>query len=196
MYQNENFQEVASLSGGELVMKLPGTDVRMPFDRGIAYVNAAGNAGHLALYLNNIVAEASEEPAEGMMATLGEMLREQLSTTEAKKILKQVISQQPLHLFYSKTRTKEGTEILTLPGMGSENLVDYTHIEGIVVATYTTKGNFPSVEKAYALHGEAVGEKRLIADRKLITKETKGLVKKANQVYKTILEVIKENPLF
>lgn len=194
MYQNENFNAVGSVETGELVMKLPGTDIRMPYKQGTAYVNATGNVGHLALNVSKLVAEASDEPAEGMMGTLGEMLREQLSTPEAKKMLKKLLAEQPVHLFYS--RTVAGTEILTLPGMGTENNVDDNNIERMVVALYTTQGHFPPAEKVYALHGEAVGERELLADRKILVEEIQCLVTTANQVYEAILEVVNKNSLF
>ena len=73
MYQNEDFKEFGNINEGALVLKLPGTNIKMLYAKGIGYVNARGNVGHMALSLTDFVAEEAGE-ARGMMGAMGRQM--------------------------------------------------------------------------------------------------------------------------
>lgn len=187
MYQNEKFKKVGSVAEGALVLKLPGTDFKMVYSGGNALVNAQGNVGFVSLSITDAVAQKVGK-AEGLLGSLGEQLTEQLADPEIKAQMREAISKDKLHLAYS--RTTDGKEVLTMPGMGDEG-VDYTTIEGKVVALYNTKGKLPSKEDVYALHTRAVAGKQLVSDKKAMLESATTLVDKANSTYKQYLKVMK-----
>jgi len=189
MYQNEQFKQVGNIPAGELVVKFPGTDLKMLYEGGKAYVNKNDNIGQLALAIRDIATEEVGK-AEGIVGKLGRQLVEQLNNPSIQLVLKEFLSKQDHHLFYSKA--EDGTEILCIPGMSGEYQIDDQNIAGMVFATYSTQGEIPGAERVYNHHIAAVGNRKLITDRRTLEKEVIGLVPKANGVYDKILELIRE----
>jgi len=189
MYQNEKFEQIGDIPAGALVIKFPGTDLKMLYENGKAYVNKENNVGQLALAIRDVATEKAGE-VEGMMGELGLQLAEQLSDPSIQQVLKELLEKQDHHLFYSKA--EDGTEILCMPGVSGEYQIDDQNIARMVLATYNTQEGVPSAERVYSHHIAAVGDRTLIADRPTLEKEVLGLVPKANGVYEKALELMKD----
>jgi len=192
MYKNEQFEEVGTIGNGELVLKIPGTDIKMPYSAGTGYVNEVGNVAHLALTLSGMVAEESGEPAEGMMGALGEDLREQLNTSEVRELVEEHMVGSLLHLFYSQE--KNGKGIITLPGISGENQVDDESHSSLVLVAYRMDGlHTGGIEEVYGSHSQVAGSYELVSDRSTLEKEVLTLAEKANEVYDFALEMMKDD---
>lgn len=187
MYSKEGFTEVGKIAAGELVLKFPGTDLKMLYQSGTAYVNGKNTVGQLSLAVRDFAAVEAGE-AEGLMGMLGCQLAEQLNDSSTQALLRKVLAKHDTHLFYSKS--KDGIEMLSLPGSG--DIIEDQIIEGMVIALYSTSGEIPSADRVYRHYMKAVGKRKLVADRKMLETEVLQLVPKANGVYVKALELMKE----
>jgi hypothetical protein len=188
MFKDEKFKKVKDLGKGEIVVKLPGTDMKMPYSGGEAFVNKKGTIGYNSLKVYDLYTKSTGK-AEGMLAGLGENLAEQLNDPDVKGLIKKMLAQEDNYLFFSKT--KDGKDVITLPSM-KDNSIDDETLEGLVLGGYSTAGNLPSLNKVYALHLQAIGDREVIADKAVLEKETLELTSKVNDVYKKILKLMEE----
>lgn len=193
MYKLENFEKIDSLKEGEVVMKLPGTDIVMPYSNGSAFVSKDGTVGYTALAVNDLVARSVGEP-EGMMGILGAQLAEQLGEPALKEQIKELLARDNLYLFASKT--EDGRQVITIPGMGDGLQVDDQNIDGFVVAAYSTQGGTPSLEQTYAFHSQATADRKLAGGRSSLEKEVLELVPTANKLYVKAEELMRNMSLF
>lgn len=189
MLSDEKFEKIKDLEKGEIVVKLPGTDMKMAYSGGEAFVNKKGTIGYNSLKVYDVYTESTGK-AEGMLAELGENLAAQLNNPDVKGLIKKMLTQEDNYLFFSKT--KDGKDVITLPSMKDNNIDDKT-LEGLVLGGYSTAGNLPSLKKVYALHLQAIGDREVIADKAVLEKETIELTSKVNDVYKKILKLIEES---
>ena len=187
-----DFKQIGTLDAGELVLKLPGTDIKMPYKSGRAFLSDSG-VGHVALAVQDIYCEETDDEAEGFMGFLGEQITPLINDPSLKAIIKKTLSERDVSLFYSQDQG--GVEILSIPGLSREDGIDDQIIPNMVVASYNTEGEIQNAEKVYALHMEAVGNRRLITDRSTLEREVLQLVPKANGVYEKVLEAMKISPL-
>ena len=192
MYQNEDFKPVGEVSAGELVLKLPGTNLKMLYSSGTGYVNGSNNVAHLQLVLAGMVAEESGEPAEGMAGTLGEMLREQISAPGGQRLIQETMVGNNLHLFYSRVR--DGKSILALPGLSEKDMVDSENHPEFTVLSYNTRSDsLGYVDAVYGFHSRVAADFELVADRAELEREVLTLADKANGVYDLGLRLMRES---
>lgn len=189
MFSDEKFKKVKDLDKGEVVVKLPGTDMKMPYSEGKAFVNEEGTIGYNALKVYDVFTESTGK-AEGLLGSLGEQLAEQLNDPDVKGLIKKMLAEEDTYLFFSKT--KDGKDVITLPSMKDAEVDDKT-LEGLVLGGYSTAGKLTSLKKVYALHLQAIADRDLIADKAVLEKETLELVPKVNEVYKKILKLMEES---
>lgn len=189
MYSKEGFTEVGKIAAGELVLKLPGTDFKMLYEGGAAYINRKNTIGQLSLAVRALTTIKVGEP-EGLAGEVGCQMAEQLNDPSIQAQLKEELAKEDTHLFYSRSRG--GIELISLPGMSEEYGIDDQNFDGMVIASYSTSGETPSAERVYKHHLEAVGKRKLVADRKMLETEVLQLVPKANGVYVKALELMKE----
>lgn len=185
---NEEFTQVTLFSKGELVIRMPGTNIRMPYTQGSSYVNKPGNLAYVALDLNDIVAEDSGEAVTGVFGKLGLMLRKQLNDSEVRKKLLEVIEGSKIHLLFSQILNGKG--ILTLPGLNKDTVDEDVH-KDLILVNYKMEGKVPNLDEVYGLHWQAVAGRKLVSDKKRLRREASGLVDKVNGVYDFSLELIK-----
>ena|SRR3989344_1738124 len=96
-YKREQFTEVGSIAGGELVLKLPGTDLKMLYQSGTAYVNKKNTVGQLSLTVRNFATAEAGEP-EGLLGELGHQVAEQLNDPAVQAHLRKMLAKQATHL--------------------------------------------------------------------------------------------------
>lgn len=193
MYQNEQFSQVGTVPAGELVIKIPGSDLKMPFSEGKAYVNARGNMGYVALNVTDVVVEPTGEEA-GLFAVVGGAIAEQLQDPNVRASLQAVLASSKTPLAYS--RGVDGREFITIPGASGESGIEDGLFENAVVGVYSTSDGPVSAEQVYALHCQAVGDAKLVEDKKEITKATLSLVDRANKIYEEGLALMKRQTGF
>ncbi|GEM_PF-5367710 len=191
MYRNENFTEVGRIREGEVILRLPGTNLGMPYSAGTGYVNEARNVAHLALTLKGLTATESGESADGMLGMLGEQMREQMAAPEVQQLVATHIVGKPLHLFYSLI-SGDKRAVITLPGMSGEYQVDPDNNPHFVVAAYKMAGiELPTVDEVFGFHSQAVGDRNTISNRTALEAEVLTLADKANDVYKSALNLMR-----
>lgn len=187
MLSDEKFKKVKDLGKGEIVMKLPGTDMKMPYSEGKAFVNKEGTIGYNALKVYDVSTESTGK-AEGLLGIIGEQLAEQLSDPDVKGLIKKMMAEEDIYLFFSKT--KDGKDVITLPSMKDDEIYDKI-LEGLVLGGYSTAGSkLPSLKKIYAFHLQVIADRDVIADKAVLEKETLELVPKANEAYKKLLKLM------
>ena len=185
----KNFSQIGTIDEGELIMKLPGMDFKMPYKKGNAFLNNSG-IGYVSLPIREFYCQKNGE-STGLMGSLGEQMAEQLKNPSVKILMKEALALSNHSLFYS--RAENGIEILCLPGMSGEDNIDDINIPNTVLATYCgNEGKVPSFEEIYAFHLSAVGERKIITDRSKLEKEVLRLVPKVNNVYESVLQLMKE----
>jgi hypothetical protein len=190
MYEHETFEQVGNIEPGELVMKLPGTDVKMLYSQGEAFVNSTGDVGYNALNVTDMVAEEAGE-AEGMFGILGKQLREQLSDPRIKPLLREIFAQDSMYLFVSKGT--DGRTLLTIPSMTDEG-IDDENLAGFVLGGYSTAGgSMRPVDNIYAFHSQVTAGRELVSDRATLEREVLTLVPTANGVYEKALEAMRSS---
>ena len=193
MILDEKFQEIKALDKGEVVMKLPGTDIILPYSEGSAFVNEKGTIGYNALKVREVLTRATGE-AEGLVGAFGKHLAEQLNDPNVKELIKEMMASEDTYLFFSKIKDGKDIltmDILTMPNMNN-NCVDDQNIEGVIVGVYSTSGSLSSLEKVYEFHLQVIADRDLITDRAPLEKEVLKLVPKVNEVYEKELELMKE----
>lgn len=189
MIKDEKFRKIKDLGKGEIVMKLPGTDIKMPYSEGKAFVNKKGTIGYNALKVYDVTTESTGE-AEGLIGSLGEQLAEQLKDPTVKGIIQKMMAEEDTYLFFSKT--KDGKDALTLPSM-KDTEIDDKSLEGFIIGGYSTAGNkLPSLEKVYAFHLQVIADRDLITDSATLEKEVINLVPKVNGLYEKVVKLIQE----
>ena len=187
MVKMKGYEQIGTISEGELVMKLPGTDLKMPYKKGEAFVNQAG-VGYISLPIRDAYCVKTGQ-SKGLSGMLGELLAEQLNDPEVKKMLKKTLTRDH-HLFYS--RAQDGVEMLCLPWIAEENYIDDQSMPNVVLASYTTNGRIPTFKETYAHHLRGVGKRELVTDKNILEREILQLVPKANGVYGQALQTMKE----
>lgn len=189
MLSDEKFKKIKDLGEGEIVMKFPGTDMKMLYSEGKAFVNKEGTIGYNALKVYDVIAESTGE-AEGLIGYLGRQFTEQLKDPDVKGLIQKVLAEEDTYLFFSKT--KDGKDVITVPSMKDEEIEDKA-IEGLIVGGYGTAGKLPSLKKVYAFHLRVISDRDLIADKTALEKETLELVPKVNKFYEKVLKLIEES---
>ena len=184
----KDFEQIGTLNEGELVIKFPGTDLKMPYKSGRVFLNNVG-VGYVALAIRDAYCEENGE-ARGLVGSLGRQLGELLRSPIMRSRLREFLLPRDLSLFYSQGQ--DGVEILCIPGVSGEDDIDDRSIPHMVVATYSTGREIPSAEKVYAHHMKAVGFRRLITDGSTLERELLQLVPKANWVYERALQIMEE----
>ena len=187
----QDFERIGSLGNGELVLKLPGTDFKMVFEGGKAYLSDNLTIGYVSLPVKKIDCQENGEP-KGMFGELGRQMAEQLMAPMAKTLLDKVLSSRDMSLFYSMT--ERAIEIISLPGMSAEEQISEENgIPNMVLAIYSLNSKIPSAERVYALHLDAVGDRRHIRDRATLENEVLRLVSKVNGVYEKSLQLMRDS---
>ena len=181
MYRNEEFKEIGFIGKGEVVVKFPGTDMKMLYSGGKTYVNKSGTVAHLALDLTDFVAEDSGEPANGLLGELGDMIKGQINDPSIRPQLLKSVTANPLSLFYSQV--KDGKAIVTIPGFTGEESINAESSEDYIVASYALVGSTPPADQVYPLHAKAVGNQEIVSDPKMLANEALTLGTKANEIY-------------
>lgn len=179
MYKNEKFQCIENFPPGKLVVKYPGTDFKMLYESGKAYINRENNIGELILVINDIIPEETDKADKTNIP----MFAKELNDPQSKIVLNQFLATHNFSLFYSKA--EDGTEILSIPGLSKGYQINDTDIPKTVFAIYPLILN-PN-EEVYNLHTAVIGNRKLISDRLTLEKEVLGLVQKANSIYEKVL---------
>jgi len=116
----QKFEQVGTFGEGELIMKLPGANFRLPYHKGDAFVNKTGDVGYTVLEIYDISATKVELPdayeklgeSDGFMLGKGaRMLADKVN--EPEYIKKRKGKSEIVYLLMS--RTTDGKIILTLP---------------------------------------------------------------------------------
>ena len=191
-YQNEAFSNVGEVQAGELIGRFPGTNLKMLYEGGKAYVNEAGTVAQLNLSIRDMVTEEAGEP-KGFIGELGRGLAEQLSDPAVALVLKEFLAEQDHYLFYSQT--KDGIEVLSIPSVTGNESIDDENIPGMIIVSYSTHGNIPDASDVYTRHIQAIGDRELLSDSETLKKEILEMPTKVNELYKRGLELMKDSPL-
>ncbi len=190
MYNTEDFKQCCSVEPGELVLKFPGTDVKLLYEKSNGFVNGSGTMGYLALKVLDLVTQETADEPLGQAAQIGLAMRAQSANPALKPYVQRLLASNPVTLAYS--RTTSGKEILTTPMLTGGLYVDDRSIDGLVVCSYGLAGRVPPVEEVYQFHQNAVVGKALVVDMGLVEQETRSLVGKANRLYQQALELMKQ----
>lgn len=206
MYKTEKtFQQAGVLGPGELVVKVPGTNFRMPYSSGEAFVSE--DVGYVALNIADLVAESTgdapnidfeKEPKLKKeffpwmyMGQSGKDLAAKLNNqSEGKEILRKLKSDR-LYLAYSNF---DGHEALTIPGTAVHILnaaIDEINFYRLDVALYDILfmielGVEQRLHNTLAFHSTALAglEPNLNpVDKETLENGVLQLVSKANRVY-------------
>jgi len=187
MYRDENFAQVGNLEHSVLVMKLPGIDIKCYFSTGDAFVNAKGTIGYVALSITDVVGEKTSGPiteAAVSMAETGNRLAELLADSKSKRRILAFFAKEKLRLVYSLT--KDGKEILTMPGVDGDG--DHYFIGGMIIARYSL-GDGKESPAVFERHASATSWYQLAQDRDALVAPTLSLVDKTNDAYKEFLKL-------
>jgi len=190
MYNTEDFKQCCSVEPGELVLKFPGTDVKLLYNESKGFVNGSGTMGYLALNVVDLVTQETADEALGQAAQIGLAMRAQSANPALKPYVQKLLASNPVTLGYSITKARK--EVLTTPMLTGGLYVDDRSIDGLVVCSYGLAGRVPSVEEVYQFHQNAVVGKDLVADLGLLEQQTPDLVRKANRLYQQALELMKQ----
>ncbi|MCK5026413.1 MAG: hypothetical protein KAS15_07475 [Nanoarchaeota archaeon] len=189
MYKNQKFEQIGNIPDGELVVKFPGTDLKMHYEDGKAYVNKGNNIGQLALTITDFTTEDTSEE-KGIIGKFGSQLSEQLNIYKKQFNSRKLLAKQNYHLFYSKAEDR--TEIISMPSLIRGDNIYENHLPGMTLVTYDPMGKEISAEKVLRQHIATVGGKKLISDRQTLKKEVLELVPKVNDVYEEYFEIMKK----
>ncbi len=189
MYKTENFRQCCTLGPGELILKFPGTDVKLLYGPSGGFVNEAGTVGYVGLNVVDLVPLATEEQPSGIAGQIGLAMRAQSANPAAKPFIQRLLASNPVILGYSKTTT--GKDVLTHPMLTAGLAVDDRSIDGLVICSYGLAGRIPPVEEVYGFHQKAVEGRDLVADGGLLEQQTQNLVGRANRFYQQALELMR-----
>ncbi len=190
MYSTQNVKKYCSTEPGELIIRYPGTDVKLLYERSKRFVNEAGTMGYLALKVVDLVAQETADEPIGQGGQVGLAMRAQSANPQVKPLIQKLFASNPVTLGYSKTTN--GKEVLTTPMLTGGLYVDDSSIDGLIICAYGLAGRIPSLEEVYQFHNNAVVGKDLVADVGLLEQETQSLVGKANKLYQQALELMKK----
>ena len=199
----EGFQQVGSVDEGQLVFKLPGTDVIMRYSGGTAHVNR-GDVGYLALNMvdvNIIGTEAKINPDDdpfnmqgvleryaGPYRKVSTKLREVYEASDAdfKRAQNAQFSSRPIKLLFSQAG--DGSSITFLPWALEEDKVKIYGENRSAAGFYHMKDeNAPTVETLFRLHKSVVRSVNLANNRERTIRGTLELADSANRIYEHLL---------
>jgi hypothetical protein len=185
----ENFNQIGEIPKGELVIKFPGTDLKLVCKKGKAFLSNTG-IGYVSLPVRDAYCAENGEP-EGLFGTLGIILAEQINNPSSKHLLRKRLALGDFSLFYSQTR--KGIEVLCVPGISENNEIDTKNIPRMSIAAYSTTNGIPSAEEVYVLHMKVVGKEKLITNKSILEKEVLHLIPKVNRFYEKALQIMNES---
>jgi len=186
MYNDENFQEINKLDKGQIVMKLPGTNIIMPYNFGTAYINKTHDIGYITLTVEDLIAKTIEE-SKSELGILAKKLTKILEDPKSKNQLKEIIHYSQLSIFYSKT--ENNLEIITMPSLSQGKEIDETTCSNTVIGIYNMADKL-HLWNIYTFHKKIISNTKLISNREILEKEILELPQKANKVYDKALEII------
>jgi len=190
MYKNEEFQPVDTINKGELVMKFPGTNIKIPYESGITFMNKAGTVGCVALNITDLIAESVCEP-KGLMGEQGSKIAKLLQEPSSKEQIKQRIKTLPLSIFYSKTL--DDLEVFTIPIISDRVQINNQNFPKMVIRTYNVLIAIPSVEQVYdTIHAQVISYRKLSKDKANLEVDLKTLTKKTNIIYDLAFKLMRQ----
>jgi hypothetical protein len=186
MYNNEDFQNISVLNKGQIVIKLPGTDIIMPYNSGNTYINKTNTIGHITLNIEDFIVKSFDE-SKGELGKMGAELAKILEDPQSKIQLQEIISYSQLSIFYSKTENNR--EIITMPSLNQGKEIDETTCKDILIGIYSMTDKLP-LWNIYSFHKKIISDTKLISNREMLEKEIQNLPEKTNNVYDKALDVI------
>ena len=175
----EEFVQIGTVPAGELVIKLPGTEIKTVYSGGESYVSKSGRMGYVALKPIDVIAVEVGE-ATGMVGLLGEQMRGMINDPTVKAEIMEQLAASNRYLFVSKGKEKD---IVTMPGL-SDNGGEVGDVIGVAYS------GTPSFEEVYALHTRALRGQPVLNDRAAIEMAVLRLPERANELYNTIFDMI------
>ena len=173
------FKQIGDIPSGELVMKLPEIDFRMPYSKGRVYINSKNNTGKITLAIKNIIPKETGEPKDET-DTYIRQFAEELNNPPFQTALKKYLAKHDYPIFYSNAT--DGTEIVSIPGMSNKYQINDLEDYNIVVATYPIN-HFLNNNKLYKSHSIATGERKLISNESRLEEKISNLAQKVSDIY-------------
>ncbi len=181
------FEQIGDIADSTLILKFPGTDIRMPFTNGEAYMNRLGMV-FVSFNFVDSYAVKNGEP-KGAYGIVGQMISDELANPMLKARTLENFRNNPCHLFYSLG--KAGIEVLTIPGMESNSTCE---MDNRLVTFYETRlyDAMPTMEKVQELHKNSAGLMELAKDRRSLDKEVLKIISKANESYEQAMHAMRQ----
>mgnify|MGYP005623602597 CR=1 FL=1 len=197
----EDILRVKSLDPGELVLKVPGTDIKFFYKNGESYINRKGNLAFVGLDIYDMALEKTTGCPEELKELTNE-IRSYFDDNVTKDVLNQYFGESQAFICYSEC--KDGVGIITLPNILTEDdvLPGTTIVQEFentwmdkVVAFYDLQYTKPYLGVIAKIHENIIGEREIISDPYKMSKTAINLVDIANNIYERELQLLKGEDL-